>query len=70
MASLNYVDALNMNCETALSKYNIKHPYSALGVPVADYTYDDCRLMHKAKLRNLPCETGLIEFLKLRQRFG
>uniref|UniRef100_A0A0P4WCU3 EF-hand domain-containing protein n=1 Tax=Scylla olivacea TaxID=85551 RepID=A0A0P4WCU3_SCYOL len=42
----------------------------ALGVPVADYTYDDCRLMHKAKLKNLPCETGLIEFLKLRQRFG
>ncbi|XP_045112206.1 lysophosphatidylcholine acyltransferase 1-like isoform X2 [Portunus trituberculatus] len=42
----------------------------ALGVPVADYTYDDCRLMHKAKLKNLPCETGLIEFLNLRQRFG
>ncbi|XP_050712719.1 lysophosphatidylcholine acyltransferase 1-like isoform X3 [Eriocheir sinensis] len=42
----------------------------ALGVPVADYTYDDCRLMHKAKLKNLPCQTGLIEFLKLRQRLG
>ncbi|KAK3858301.1 hypothetical protein Pcinc_035505 [Petrolisthes cinctipes] len=42
----------------------------ALGVPVADYTYDDCRLMHKAKLKNLPYQTGLIEFQKLRQRLG
>ncbi|XP_064101471.1 lysophosphatidylcholine acyltransferase 2-like isoform X2 [Macrobrachium nipponense] len=42
----------------------------ALGVPVADYTYDDCRLMHKAKLKNLPCQTGLIEFQKLRHRLG
>ncbi|XP_042870223.1 lysophosphatidylcholine acyltransferase-like isoform X2 [Penaeus japonicus] len=42
----------------------------ALGVPVADYTYDDCRLMHKAKLKNLPYQTGLIEFQKLRYRLG
>ncbi|XP_069992250.1 lysophosphatidylcholine acyltransferase 2 isoform X2 [Penaeus vannamei] len=42
----------------------------ALGVPVADYTYDDCRLMHKAKLKNLPYQTGLIEFQKLRCRLG
>ncbi|KAK8730202.1 hypothetical protein OTU49_008142 [Cherax quadricarinatus] len=42
----------------------------ALGVPVADYTYDDCRLMYKAKLKNLPCQTGLIEFQKLRHRLG
>ncbi|XP_068211115.1 lysophosphatidylcholine acyltransferase 2 isoform X1 [Palaemon carinicauda] len=42
----------------------------ALGVPVADYTYDDCRLMQKAKLKNLPYQTGLIEFQKLRHRLG
>lgn len=42
----------------------------ALGIPVADYTYDDCRLMHKAKLKNLPYQTGLIEFQKLRRRLG
>ncbi|MCL4127585.1 UNVERIFIED_CONTAM: hypothetical protein GTU68_036460 [Idotea baltica] len=41
----------------------------ALDVPVVDYTYDDCRIMHKAQLKNLPCATGLIEFQKLRQTY-
>ncbi|KAJ4427972.1 hypothetical protein ANN_23985, partial [Periplaneta americana] len=42
----------------------------ALGVPVSDYTYDDCRLMSKAKKMNLPFASGLIEVQKLRQKLG
>ncbi|XP_037085268.1 lysophosphatidylcholine acyltransferase 2-like isoform X1 [Pollicipes pollicipes] len=42
----------------------------ALGVPVTDYTYDDCRLMSKARANNLPCETGLVEVTKLMHQLG
>lgn len=42
----------------------------ALGVPVSDYTYDDCRLMSRARSRHLPCETGLVEVSKLCHRLG
>ena len=41
-----------------------------LGIPVSDYTYDDCRLMTKAKRMNLPFASGLIEVQKLRQKLG
>lgn len=42
----------------------------ALGVPVADYTYDDCRFMSKAAQKNLPYERGLVEVQKLRAKLG
>ncbi|GLV42288.1 Lysophosphatidylcholine acyltransferase [Carabus blaptoides fortunei] len=42
----------------------------ALGIPVSDYTYDDCRLMSKAKQMNLPHATDLVEVQKLRQKLG
>lgn len=42
----------------------------ALGVPVLDYTYDDCKLMTKAKEMNLPCATQLVEVRKLRHKLG
>ncbi|KAL7644804.1 UNVERIFIED_CONTAM: hypothetical protein RMT77_004617 [Armadillidium vulgare] len=42
----------------------------AMGVPVLDYTFEDCRIMHKAKLCNLPIETGLIEYQKLKKSLG
>lgn len=38
----------------------------ALGVPVVDYTYDDCKIMRRAKEMNLPCATSLVEVQKLR----
>lgn len=41
-----------------------------LGIPVSDYTYDDCRLMTRAKRMNLPFASGLIEVQKLRQKLG
>lgn len=43
---------------------------NALGVPVADYTFDDCRLMQKAKKWKLPAKTGLVEFQSIRHRLG
>lgn len=42
----------------------------ALGIPVSDYTYDDCRLMTKAKQMNLPHATDLVEVQKLRHKLG
>lgn len=42
----------------------------ALGIPVSDYTYDDCRLMNRAKQMNLPYATDLVEVQKLRQKLG
>ncbi|XP_052232850.1 lysophosphatidylcholine acyltransferase 2-like isoform X1 [Dreissena polymorpha] len=42
----------------------------ALDVPVTDHTFDDCRLMEKARLLNLPMETGLVEFQKLHKKLG
>ncbi|KAJ8894768.1 hypothetical protein PR048_000075 [Dryococelus australis] len=42
----------------------------ALGVPVSDYAYDDCRLMTKARQMNLPCASGLMEVQKLRHKLG
>ncbi|KAG5899387.1 hypothetical protein JTB14_036875 [Gonioctena quinquepunctata] len=42
----------------------------ALGVPVIDYSYDDCKLMTKAKEMNLPYAASLVEVRKLRNRLG
>lgn len=44
--------------------------FRALGIPVSDYTYDDCRLMTKAKQMNLPHATDLVEVQKLRHKLG
>lgn len=50
---------------------NVRHLMAkALGVPVSDYTYDDCRLMTKAKRMNLPFASELVEVQKLRQKLG
>nr|CAH7755261.1 unnamed protein product [Callosobruchus chinensis] len=42
----------------------------ALGIPVTDYTYNDCKLMKKAKEMNLPFAPSLVEVRKLRNRLG
>nr|CAD7604764.1 unnamed protein product [Timema genevievae] len=42
----------------------------ALGIPVSDYTYDDCRLMTRAKQMNLPCTPCLVEVHRLRTKLG
>jgi len=43
---------------------------NALGVPVTDHTYDDCRLMLQSKKKYLPLKTGVIEFTKLHDKLG
>ncbi|CAM9313787.1 unnamed protein product [Rangifer tarandus platyrhynchus] len=40
---------------------------NALGVPVTDHTYEDCRLMISAGNLQLPMEAGLVEFTKISQ---
>ncbi|XP_035137598.1 lysophosphatidylcholine acyltransferase 2 isoform X1 [Callithrix jacchus] len=40
----------------------------ALGIPVTDHTYEDCRLMISAGQLTLPMEAGLVEFTKISQK--
>lgn len=42
----------------------------ALGVPVSDYTYDDCKLMLRAKEMNIPQAPHVVEVQKLRHSLG
>ena len=42
----------------------------ALKLPVVDYTYEDCRLMSKAKKRGFPPSMGLIEVQNIREEYG
>ena len=42
--------------------------FSALGVPVTDHTYEDCRLMISAGELTLPMEAGLVEFTKISRK--
>ncbi|XP_030060169.1 lysophosphatidylcholine acyltransferase 2 [Microcaecilia unicolor] len=43
---------------------------AALGVPVTDHTYEDCRLMISAGDLTLPMETGLVEFTKVSKKLN
>ncbi|XP_037355638.1 lysophosphatidylcholine acyltransferase 2B-like [Talpa occidentalis] len=43
---------------------------NALGVPVTDHTYEDCKLMISAGNLQLPMEAGLVEFTKLSQKLN
>lgn len=42
--------------------------FRALGVPVTDHTYEDCRLMISAGELTLPMEAGLVEFTKISRK--
>nr|XP_012303359.1 lysophosphatidylcholine acyltransferase 2 isoform X3 [Aotus nancymaae] len=42
--------------------------FRALGIPVTDHTYEDCRLMISAGQLTLPMEAGLVEFTKISQK--
>ncbi|KAM6980136.1 lysophosphatidylcholine acyltransferase 2 [Aplochiton taeniatus] len=42
----------------------------ALGVPVTDHTYEDCRLMISAGELTLPMEAGLVEFTKISSKLN
>ncbi|XP_070255061.1 lysophosphatidylcholine acyltransferase 2 isoform X2 [Myotis yumanensis] len=40
----------------------------ALGIPMTDHTYEDCRLMISAGQLTLPMEAGLVEFTKISRK--
>uniref|UniRef100_A0A3P8V910 Lysophosphatidylcholine acyltransferase 2 n=1 Tax=Cynoglossus semilaevis TaxID=244447 RepID=A0A3P8V910_CYNSE len=42
----------------------------ALGIPVTDHTYEDCRLMISAGELTLPMEAGLVEFTKINRKLN
>ncbi|KAJ8281013.1 hypothetical protein GJAV_G00062330 [Gymnothorax javanicus] len=42
----------------------------ALGIPVTDHTYEDCRLMISAGELTLPMEAGLVEFTKISRKLN
>lgn len=42
--------------------------FRALGIPVTDHTYEDCRLMISAGQLTLPMEAGLVEFTKISRK--
>ncbi|XP_062845697.1 lysophosphatidylcholine acyltransferase 2 [Trichomycterus rosablanca] len=42
----------------------------ALGVPVTDHTFEDCRLMISAGELTLPMEAGLVEFTKISKKLN
>ncbi|XP_066569502.1 lysophosphatidylcholine acyltransferase 2 isoform X2 [Amia ocellicauda] len=43
---------------------------TALGLPVTDHTYEDCRLMMSAGELTLPMEAGLVEFTKISRKLN
>lgn len=44
--------------------------YRALGLPTSDLTYDDCKMMIRARQMNLPSFQDIVEIEKLRQTIG
>lgn len=42
----------------------------ALGLPTSDLTYDDCKLMIRARQMNLPHFDDIVEIEKLRREIG
>uniref|UniRef100_A0ABD2WV41 Phospholipid/glycerol acyltransferase domain-containing protein n=1 Tax=Trichogramma kaykai TaxID=54128 RepID=A0ABD2WV41_9HYME len=41
-----------------------------LGVPVSDYTYDDCKVISKAQHLHIPHASTIVELYKLRSKLG
>ncbi|XP_063294744.1 lysophosphatidylcholine acyltransferase 2 isoform X2 [Pelobates fuscus] len=48
---------------------NVRHNMAqALGLPVTEHTFEDCRLMLTARELTLPMEAGLVEFTKVSRK--
>ncbi|XP_032786946.2 lysophosphatidylcholine acyltransferase isoform X3 [Daphnia magna] len=66
-----YVPTEEEKCNPKLFASNVRDVMAkALQVPVIDYSYEDCRLMSKAKKLSLPPSIGLIEVQNIREEFG
>lgn len=44
--------------------------FSALNLPVSDYTFDDCKLMEFAENLKMPFASKIAEISKLREKIG
>lgn len=53
-----------------LYHYHIYVYFRALGLPTTDLTYDDCKLMIRARQMNVPHFDDIVEIEKLRQEIG
>lgn len=51
-------------------EYIILNFHRALGLPTSDLTYDDCKMMIRARQMNLPHFEDIVEVEKLRQKIG
>lgn len=47
---------------------SLYHTFRALDVPTSNCTYDDCRMMTRAKELNIPCAADIVEIERLRQK--
>ncbi|XP_046639662.1 lysophosphatidylcholine acyltransferase-like isoform X1 [Daphnia pulicaria] len=66
-----YVPTEEEKCNPKLFASNVRDVMAkALQVPIIDYSYEDCRLMSKAKKLGLPPSIGLIEVQNVREEFG
>ncbi|KAE8607948.1 hypothetical protein XENTR_v10011338 [Xenopus tropicalis] len=66
-----YVPSEEEKKDPFLYAHNVRHTMAqALGLPVTDHTYEDCRLMMTAGELTLPMETGLVEFTKISKKLN
>ncbi|XP_018115905.1 lysophosphatidylcholine acyltransferase 2 isoform X2 [Xenopus laevis] len=66
-----YVPSEDEKKDPFLYAHNVRHTMAqALGLPVTDHTYEDCRLMMTAGELTLPMETGLVEFTKISKKLN
>ncbi|KAM4722055.1 lysophosphatidylcholine acyltransferase 2 [Rhinophrynus dorsalis] len=66
-----YVPSEDEKQDHLLYANNVRHIMAqALGLPVTDHTYEDCRLMMTAGELTLPMEAGLVEFTKVSRKLS
>ncbi|XP_055685445.1 lysophosphatidylcholine acyltransferase isoform X2 [Lutzomyia longipalpis] len=66
-----YVPSQEEKENAKLYAHNVRNVMSkALGLPISDYTYDDCKILTRAKEMNLPFASSIIDIEKLRKSIG
>ncbi|XP_055710713.1 lysophosphatidylcholine acyltransferase isoform X1 [Phlebotomus papatasi] len=66
-----YVPSAEERANAKLYAHNVRNVMSkALGLPISDYTYDDCKILTRAKEMNLPFAPSIVDVEKLRESVG
>ncbi|XP_059617742.1 lysophosphatidylcholine acyltransferase isoform X2 [Phlebotomus argentipes] len=66
-----YVPSPEERANAKLYAHNVRNVMSkALGLPISDYTYDDCKVLTRAKEINLPFAPSIVDVEKLRESVG